>query len=116
MNSKRTRHVMNRFKIKPTLSAAAAAMGIATLVGATLFAGSLWAATAAGDPEAWHAPTPEQPGAVLVRNATVWTSGPNGKLENADLLVRDGKIVAQLFGLESVGSPDLNRITGVLAR
>jgi len=94
MNSIPVRRDMNRIKIKQTLSAAAAAaMGIVTVVGATLFAGSLWAATAAGDPEAWHAPTPEQPGAVLVRNATVWTSGPDGKLENADLLVRDGKIV-----------------------
>jgi imidazolonepropionase-like amidohydrolase len=31
---------------------------------------------------------------VLVKNATVWTSGPAGKLSNADVLVRDGKIAA----------------------
>lgn len=37
---------------------------------------------------------PEQPAAVVVRNATVWTQGPQGKLENADLLVRAGKIVS----------------------
>ncbi len=36
--------------------------------------------------------TPEQPAVVLVKNATIWTSGPEGKLENADMLVRDGKI------------------------
>ncbi len=30
--------------------------------------------------------------AVLVANATIWTSGPDGVLENADLLVRKGKI------------------------
>ncbi len=36
---------------------------------------------------------PEQPAAVLVRNATVWTQGPQGRLENADLLVRAGKVV-----------------------
>lgn len=36
---------------------------------------------------------PAAPVALLVRNATVWTSGPRGKLENTDLLVRDGKIV-----------------------
>jgi imidazolonepropionase-like amidohydrolase len=36
---------------------------------------------------------PVQPAAVLVRNATVWTSGPQGKLENADLLVQAGKVV-----------------------
>jgi imidazolonepropionase-like amidohydrolase len=47
-----------------------------------------------GDPEAWRASTPPQPAAVLVRNATVWTEGPNGMLENADLLVKGGKIAA----------------------
>ena len=35
---------------------------------------------------------PEQPDAVLVRNATIWTAGPQGRLENADMLVRDGEI------------------------
>jgi imidazolonepropionase-like amidohydrolase len=30
---------------------------------------------------------------VLVRHGTVWTQGPAGTLEDADLLVRDGKIV-----------------------
>jgi imidazolonepropionase-like amidohydrolase len=34
------------------------------------------------------------PHAVLVRNATLWTCGPDGRLEKADLLVRDGKIQA----------------------
>ena len=45
----------------------------------------------------------EQPPAsedVLVRNATIWTAGPEGALENADLLVRNGKIVAVGAGLE----------------
>ncbi len=36
---------------------------------------------------------PEQPAAVVVRNATVWTQGTQGRLENADLLVQNGKIV-----------------------
>ncbi len=36
---------------------------------------------------------PEQPAVVVVRNATVWTQGPQGRLENADLLVRAGKVV-----------------------
>ncbi len=36
---------------------------------------------------------PEQPAVVLVRNATVWTQGAQGRLENADLLVRAGKVV-----------------------
>lgn len=35
---------------------------------------------------------PAQPEAVLVQNATIWTSGPQGRLESADLLVRRGKI------------------------
>ena len=33
------------------------------------------------------------PGSILVRNADrIWTQGPDGILENADLLVRDGRI------------------------
>lgn len=35
---------------------------------------------------------PEQPQTLLVRGATVWTCGPAGKLENADLLIKAGKI------------------------
>src|SRR5690606_26283619 len=38
---------------------------------------------------------PDQPAVVLVRNATVWTQGPQGRLENADLLVRAG-VVAEV--------------------
>ena len=34
------------------------------------------------------------PKAVLVKNATIWTSGPQGTLANANLLVVDGKITA----------------------
>jgi len=37
---------------------------------------------------------PEQPAAVVVRNATVWTQGPQGQMENADLLVQAGRVVA----------------------
>ena len=37
---------------------------------------------------------PEQPAAVVVRNATVWTQGPQGMLEGADLLVRAGAVEA----------------------
>jgi imidazolonepropionase-like amidohydrolase len=40
-----------------------------------------------------RATLPEQPAVVLVRNATVWTQGPQGRMENADLLVRAGKVV-----------------------
>jgi imidazolonepropionase-like amidohydrolase len=35
-----------------------------------------------------------EPAAVLVRNATIWTSGPDGNLTNASLLVVDGTIRA----------------------
>lgn len=35
---------------------------------------------------------PEQPAAVLVKNATIWTSGPAGTIEQGDLLVEAGRI------------------------
>jgi imidazolonepropionase-like amidohydrolase len=47
-----------------------------------------------GITEAWRATPPAQPAAVLVRDATIWTAGPQGTLEHADLLVRGGKIAA----------------------
>ncbi|MCS7313035.1 MAG: amidohydrolase family protein [Acidobacteria bacterium] len=39
-------------------------------------------------------PVPPQPAYVLVKNATLWTVGPQGTLRNADLLVERGKIKA----------------------
>ena len=36
---------------------------------------------------------PDQPAAVVVRNATVWTQGPEGRLDDADLLIEAGKVV-----------------------
>lgn len=44
---------------------------------------------------------PTQPAAVLVRNATVWTQGAQGRIENADLLVRAGKVVQVGTGLSA---------------
>ena len=44
---------------------------------------------------------PSRPTAVLVRNATIWTSGPKGVLKNADLLVVNGKIKAVGKGLKA---------------
>jgi N-acetylglucosamine-6-phosphate deacetylase len=35
---------------------------------------------------------PEQPAAVVFRGATVWTCGPAGKLDGADVIVEGGKI------------------------
>jgi imidazolonepropionase-like amidohydrolase len=55
--------------------------------------------SALGDPSAWKNTRPEQPAAVLIRNATIWTSAPQGMLEGADLLVRQGKVAAVGRGL-----------------
>lgn len=49
---------------------------------------------------------PEQPASILIRGATLWTSGPQGTLENADLLVAGGRISAVGSGLNaSTGAP-----------
>lgn len=37
---------------------------------------------------------PEQPKAVLFQHATIWTCGPGGVIENASVLIREGKIAA----------------------
>ncbi len=42
---------------------------------------------------------PAQPAVLLVRNATVWTQGPAGRLARADVLVQGGKIAAVGVGL-----------------
>jgi N-acetylglucosamine-6-phosphate deacetylase len=84
---------------RPVLTAAAG-----LLVGLLAGAGFARAADAvAGDPEAWRAPVPDQPAHVLVRNATVWTCGPQGILEGADVLVERGKIVRVGKGLSAPG-------------
>jgi len=47
-------------------------------------------------------PRPEPaPRAVLVRGGTVWTCGPQGRLENADVLAVGGKITAVGRGLQA---------------
>jgi imidazolonepropionase-like amidohydrolase len=56
-----------------------------------------------GDPSAWRNTPPEQPAALVVRNATIWTSGPQGRLEEADLLVRRGRVAAVGIDLEAPG-------------
>jgi len=52
-----------------------------------------------GNTEAWRMSTPAQPTAVLVKHATIWTSGPQGVLQDADLLVRAGRVAAVGKGL-----------------
>ena len=47
-----------------------------------------------GNSEAWRSSKPAQPAILLVKNATVWTSGPQGILEGTDVLVKAGKISA----------------------
>ncbi|MFQ5583059.1 MAG: amidohydrolase family protein, partial [Calditrichia bacterium] len=44
---------------------------------------------------------PEQPKYLFIKNATVWTSGPRGKLENAELLIVSGKISKVGVGLNA---------------
>ncbi len=44
---------------------------------------------------------PDQPAVVFVRNATIWTMGGEGVLENADLLVRAGRVVEVGQGLSA---------------
>lgn len=70
--------------------AALIALGIAALTAAR---------PASADPSAWKNPQPPQPAVLIVRNATVWTGGPAGVLESADLLIRRGRIEAVGRGL-----------------
>lgn len=44
---------------------------------------------------------PEQPAVVLIQGATVWTAGPQGTLQNADVLVTAGKITSVGPGLKA---------------
>jgi imidazolonepropionase-like amidohydrolase len=49
---------------------------------------------------------PPPPATVLIQDATVWTSGPQGTLENADLLVTAGKVTSVGPGLKApAGAP-----------
>ncbi len=74
---------------------------VALAIAGVLSAGGGGTAAFGADPVAWASPEPEQPAAVLVRGATVWTVGPGGRLEGADLLVRGGRIAAVGPGLEA---------------
>ena len=47
---------------------------------------------------------PEQPAAVVVRNATVWTQGSQGRMDGADLLVEAGRVVAVGSDLDAPGN------------
>jgi imidazolonepropionase-like amidohydrolase len=47
-----------------------------------------------------RAAPPEQSANVLIQGATIWTSGPQGTLQNAELLISGGKITAVGSGLK----------------
>ena len=72
----------------------AARLALLSLVAALPAAGQ-------GDPSAWRNARPEQPTVLVVRDATIWTSGPQGRLEEADLLVRSGRVAAVGIDLEA---------------
>ncbi|MSU49089.1 MAG: amidohydrolase [Opitutus sp.] len=55
---------------------------------------------------------PGQPARVLVRNATIWTSGPAGTMEQADLLVEGGRIVQVGRGLKPAADAVVIDATG----
>ena len=44
---------------------------------------------------------PEQPANLLVRNATIWTQGDEGIMENADMLITDGRIAAVGYNIDA---------------
>lgn len=56
---------------------------------------------AAFEPAAWRAELPEQPAVVFIQGASIWTSGPRGAWQTADMLVEEGIIKAVGPGLEA---------------
>jgi imidazolonepropionase-like amidohydrolase len=64
----------------------------ATLVAAALILGASLAVAQQAPLTRVTWETAPNPGVILVRNARIWTQGPDGILENADMLVRDGEI------------------------
>ncbi|MFU8830775.1 MAG: amidohydrolase family protein [Wenzhouxiangella sp.] len=61
---------------------------------AMLLATPLLVADWTPDIEAWNSPQPERPAAVIIRNATIWTGTDAGVIEQADLLIVNGRISA----------------------
>jgi imidazolonepropionase-like amidohydrolase len=55
---------------------------------------------------------PAQPRHVLVRNATIWTQGPQGRLQNADLLVTEGRVVRVGQNLQAPAGAEIIDGTG----
>ena len=55
---------------------------------------------------------PVQPRYLLVTGATIWTSGPDGIMEGADLLVGEGKVIAVGENLEAPSGAVVIRASG----
>lgn len=55
----------------------------------------------------------KRPSALLVKNATVWTQAAAGRLEGADLLVREGRITAVGRGLQAPAGAEVMDGTGL---
>ncbi len=49
---------------------------------------------------------------VLIKNATVWTNGQEGILENADVMIKDGKILKVGKNLETGSLKDVQQVDG----
>lgn len=49
----------------------------------------------------WPPLPPEVPRATLIRDAVVWTQGPQGRLERANVLIEDGRVLALGAGIEA---------------
>ena len=69
-----------------------------------------WAAQRVAHPPTEGRGPLAQPASVIVRNATIWTSGPQGILPRADLLVSQGRI--QAVGPSLAAGPSVQEIDG----
>jgi imidazolonepropionase-like amidohydrolase len=68
---------------------------------------------AAAPAPAWPPLPPPAPRAVMVRNATIWTSGPQGVLTGADLVASGGRITAIGRGLAVPRGAEVIDATGM---
>ena len=64
------------------------------LICVALLGSFMWATSTRADSFQWPPVAEGAPSAVVVQGATIWTSGPQGILEDADILVRGGRITA----------------------
>jgi len=79
--------------------------------GATLAVASVLALTSAMLAHAESA-SDTAPAVLLIRNATVWTQGPQGTLAEADVLIREGTIVEVGQGLQAAEGATVVDATG----